>query len=1409
MEKFTPYSLIETLPGTLRYEISARSPVDLSPAEPILAFCFTSSEGEKLCFWNFDEHKTIAEIFIQDASIDKVAFSPDGYLIFLWTKQTVKVYQKPWGNVPLFEKELGQKSHKTMTWLENNKLLLAMNNQDNLDICLIDLIMKRFTIIFEINNDCRESGDSNFGEIACSPSGLVIYAKEHDQFIQWYKFDKDFEYINYKGDFLSWLEIGIIRSLCIDQDENILAITVNSSYAIYIKIEHLENALPSPPTWSVPKWEQRENLQLKCCSQIFMLEKIYDSLDIYYLTNGSIDPWCTIPIRDIRDVMWSAAFRNIDNRFILALVMSTHILLYELRDKDIIGLYDEDATIRERSAKSLGERRLPNAILPLVDILRDAKIDVQEAAIGALGQMSETGGDTDSEKAIREMIRLLGSKPGEPLENCLFNSLVMFPKRRLIPVVEECFNFRVAYRRGAAYFIYRLPSIGKTDVLCKALHDADTFVRTHAAQALGKRRSLKACGPLLSYLCDANEEFRNAVIHAINNILRAHKFIDQALAAPESHELDHFVKEVIRQGMVRGWDLLENQQGGQFLIQLAKAVIVSKYPLPNILNSIELLVNGATTANFVNNEIGLVLGIICADFLRQMGNPMESATLYKAILELSQRIHAPQIEWRLWKAIGECWMIEKDDKQAWGSFQNAMQVIDRMWLVLLDEDKLRNFFQDKACLYDQASACCLRLGYVGEAIECIEKAKTRYLGDLIARRQLINKNSLVKETDVFWKEIQKLRSVLVEKGTTREISGRQELTVVFDELQSPDSSFIPEFLHEFWLVSKQYDQLGKFIPMIKAVWKLVAYVVKTGDEEVLENLEAIYQVLAPIQTAVRSAFSIISLEERNLAMEQYKEAAQKLEEIKLIFDNERLPTYAFNQWRDWLDMILINPTENDPYVSLFNAVMEALNAVLSHDRIYYVPTDDDFDRVKFLDPRLTFITGVPVSEGEDDKQSLAAMDSVFEQFSRSRWRYLAQLMRGEIISYQEILRSLSDQTGLAQLYFSVSQYGTSAYVLYGQNSPTFFESAGEIPPDLKGEVYEQVFTFPEITQEHLHKLLKGAENSWFGTAYQRGQGSWEGVMDPILKELYAKLIAPLLPALKRHHIKHLRIIPHRALNLIPFGALFREDDSGRRHYLIDDFSVEYAPSATLLNICRQRKARPRQDNLLAVSNPTGDLHYADLEVTSIVGTFTTSKPMIIQGERAKPQKVRSEIPRNAYFHFAGHSQFNWDDPLESDLRFAFKEKLTLADLLTEPVSLGGNKLVVLSSCESNVTDPDDLADEYLGISSGFLFGGSPLILSSLWRVDDLAAALLMSRFYQAMREEKKPARVALQIAQRWLRQLRKGQTHKYMLRGLTPNNNRILKSEMDDDYLTGEIDLLYPYRHPRFWAAFVLVGDSR
>jgi len=75
-----------------------------------------------------------------------------------------------------------------------------------------------------------------------------------------------------------------------------------------------------------------------------------------------------------------------------------------------------------------------------------------------------------------------------------------------------------------------------------------------------------------------------------------------------------------------------------------------------------------------------------------------------------------------------------------------------------------------------------------------------------------------------------------------------------------------------------------------------------------------------------------------------------------------------------------------------------------------------------------------------------------------------------------------------------------------------------------------------------------------------------------LKSLYQELIAPVRDLLKA---KHLVFVPHGLLHYVPFHALHDGES-----YLVDRFSISYAPSASIYALCQQKQANTWGSSLI-------------------------------------------------------------------------------------------------------------------------------------------------------------------------------------------------------------------------------------
>jgi CHAT domain-containing protein len=151
----------------------------------------------------------------------------------------------------------------------------------------------------------------------------------------------------------------------------------------------------------------------------------------------------------------------------------------------------------------------------------------------------------------------------------------------------------------------------------------------------------------------------------------------------------------------------------------------------------------------------------------------------------------------------------------------------------------------------------------------------------------------------------------------------------------------------------------------------------------------------------------------------------------------------------------------------------------------------------------------------------------------------------------------------------------------------------------------------------------------------------------------------------------------------------------------------------------------------------------------------------------------------------------------SSLTLANDDPLYLSDIFAELV-IDSNRLVVLSACESGLSDLRGATEEFIGLPTGFLLAGANGVVSSLWKVEDAATSLLMSRFYEFHRGDRHSPQRALREAQKWLRSLTAQDLMNLGAAG------RKLLTFYPNEILSQESNKICDY--PFFWGGFTFVG---
>ena len=255
-----------------------------------------------------------------------------------------------------------------------------------------------------------------------------------------------------------------------------------------------------------------------------------------------------------------------------------------------------------------------------------------------------------------------------------------------------------------------------------------------------------------------------------------------------------------------------------------------------------------------------------------------------------------------------------------------------------------------------------------------------------------------------------------------------------------------------------------------------------------------------------------------------------------------------------------------------------------------------------------------------------------------------------------------------------------------------------------------------------------------------------------LKNLYEELLAPVRPLLTA---KHLVFVPHGSLHHVPFHALHDGD-----RYLIDSFSISYAPSASVFAICQDKKVNASGHSLI-LGVPDAQAPAITAEVEALKKILPNARTFL--GTEASEEVLRTHGPSSSTVHIATHGYFRQDNPMFSSIRLG-GSYLSLYDLCHLHLP---TELVVLSGCATglNVVTP---GDELIGLVRGLLQAGAQSLLLSLWDVHDESTREFMVAFYS---------------------RLQMGMSKSAAVQGAM-------------------VELRERYPHPYYWAPFSLIGKG-
>jgi CHAT domain-containing protein/tetratricopeptide (TPR) repeat protein len=297
----------------------------------------------------------------------------------------------------------------------------------------------------------------------------------------------------------------------------------------------------------------------------------------------------------------------------------------------------------------------------------------------------------------------------------------------------------------------------------------------------------------------------------------------------------------------------------------------------------------------------------------------------------------------------------------------------------------------------------------------------------------------------------------------------------------------------------------------------------------------------------------------------------------------------------------------------------------------------------------------------------------------------------------------------------------------------------------------------------------------------------------------------LAPAFNQLAGKRLVVVSDGTLQYIPFSGLPIPQESKRTKKrgaqgssdqpLAAAFEIVSLPSASTLPILRREIAnRPRASKTVAVfadpvfgeddsrlaavkigppnTDPKGGQHSALVRAYSwrddgplifprlpftrreAEGILSVSPPgsglKALDFQANRETALSKELGDYRIVHFATHGLLQSEHPDLSGIVLSLVDDqgrpvdgfLRLNEIYNLDLSAD---LVVLSACQTAL-GKDVKGEGLIGLTRGFMYAGSPRVVASLWKVDDVATAELMKIFYQKMLKEKMRPAAALQAA---------------------------------------------------------------
>jgi CHAT domain-containing protein len=264
-------------------------------------------------------------------------------------------------------------------------------------------------------------------------------------------------------------------------------------------------------------------------------------------------------------------------------------------------------------------------------------------------------------------------------------------------------------------------------------------------------------------------------------------------------------------------------------------------------------------------------------------------------------------------------------------------------------------------------------------------------------------------------------------------------------------------------------------------------------------------------------------------------------------------------------------------------------------------------------------------------------------------------------------------------------------------------------------------------------------------------------------KLYDIIIRPIEGELKREKIEHLVIVPDGILRTIPMAALYDGKD-----FLVSKYTISTTQGLQLVNQAPPAELVDREVLMAGISESVNDfpaLPSVRSELDGIQNIF--SGKMLLNNKFTK-DSLKNEIDKASYsyIHLATHGEFAgdmhnmfilaWDGLITSENLNSF---IRPTKHRSKPI-----ELLTLSACKTAAGDDRAV----LGLAGIAVKAGAKSTLATLWEINDKVTSELIQEFYRNLKKAGTSKAAALQQAQ---------------------------------------LEIMRVYKHPFYWAPFLLIGN--